>query len=166
MKYAITGHTKNIGKFIYESLCPNIIGFSRSNGYDIRDKSIRKKIIQESRNCDVFVNNAPAGFSQSELCLELWREWKNLPKVIINVGSRIAEDNVILPISRENLLEYRMNKKILKILSEDLINMNSKVQVKYKWFGYVGTPEILAKYPEFSNNDYISIQEAAEIILK
>ena len=34
MKIAITGHTKGIGKAIAD-LYPNVIGFSRSKGYDI-----------------------------------------------------------------------------------------------------------------------------------
>ena len=55
---AITGHTKGIGKAISDklSLSYNIIGFSRSNGFDI---SIDQgKIIKESQGADIFINNA------------------------------------------------------------------------------------------------------------
>lgn len=165
MKVAITGHTKNIGKHLYEKFSPNSIGFSRSNGYDIKNPNDRKRIINEVRDCDVFVNNAPAGFGQSELCLELWHHWKDLNKIIINVGSRIAEDHVILSLEYSHLLEYSMHKRTLKKLSEDLNKINTNVKVKYAWFAYVGTPEILAKYPHFTEKDYITIKHAAEIIL-
>jgi hypothetical protein len=165
MKYAITGHSRNIGKFIYDRFSPNAIGFSRSNGYDIFKREDRKRIIKESADCNVFINNAPAGFGQSELCLELWEEWKNQDKVIINVGSRIAEDHVTLGLSHAHLLKYSMHKRTLKTLSEDLNKINTPLKVKYKWFAYVGTPEILAKYPHFTENDYITIEQAADIIL-
>ena len=165
MKYAITGHTKNIGKYLFDYLSPNSIGFSRSNGYDITNRHDRRRIIQESASCDVFINNAPAGFGQSELCLELWHEWKNQNKIIINVGSRIAESNVILDNNYAHLLNYSMHKRTLKTLSEDLAKINTSVKVKYRWFAYVGTPEILAKYPHFTLNDYITIEQAAGIIL-
>ena len=164
VKYAITGHTKNIGKFIYEKF-DNAIGFSRSNGYDITKKCDRKRIIQESYNCDVFINNAPAGFGQAELCLDLWHQWKDRNKIIINVGSRIAEDSVVVPNEYSHLLEYSMQKRTLKTLSIDLNKINTNVKIEYVWFGYVGTPEILAKYPHFTKNDYISIEEASDIIL-
>jgi len=164
MKIAITGHSKNIGKCLYEK-CNNAIGFSRSNGYDITNKSDRRRIIKESYECDVFINNAPAGFSQSDLCLELWEEWKDLPKIIINVGSRIAEEHIVLPYDYSHLLKYSMHKRTLKTLSQDLSNIHTQLKVKYVWFGYVGTPEILAKYPQFTENDYITIEESAGIIL-
>jgi hypothetical protein len=165
MKYAVTGHSKNIGKFLHDKFSPNVVGFSRSNGYDITSKQVRRRIIEESIDCDIFINNAPAGFSQSELCLELWHKWKDLNKLIINVGSRIAESHVILRNEHEHLLEYSMHKRTLKLLSDDLNKINTNVKVKYVWFGYVGTPEILKKYPHFTENDYITIEQAASIIL-
>ena len=44
MKIAITGHTKGIGKAIAD-LYPNVIGFSRSNGYDISKLDTIENII-------------------------------------------------------------------------------------------------------------------------
>jgi hypothetical protein len=37
--------------------------------------------------------------------------------------------------------------------------------IKYKWFGYVGTKKILAKYPHFTESDYITEEQAADMIL-
>lgn len=165
MKYAITGHTYGIGEALYNKLSPNAIGFSKSTGYDITQRDIRKKIIKEVYDCDVFINNAPAGFSQAEMCLDLWHAWRDQPRIIINVGSRIAEDHVMLDCNTAYLLEYSMHKRALRTLSTDLSRIVTPVQVKYKWFAYVNTPKILAKYPHFTENDYISISDAVEIIL-
>lgn len=163
--YAVTGHTYGIGAALYSKLSPNAIGFSKSTGYDITKRDIREKIIHEVYNCDVFINNAPAGFGQAEMCLDLWYAWRDRPKTIINVGSRIAEDNVILDDNYTHLLEYSMHKRALRTLSTDLCHINTTVQVKYKWFAYVGTTKILEKYPHFTESDYISVNDAVEIIL-
>jgi hypothetical protein len=162
MKVAITGHTSGIGKCIYERLTPDVVGFSLSNGYNINDQSDRNRIIIESINCDIFINNASDSFGQTLLFLELFQEWKNNPnKTIINVGSRIAEVK-ILPYNKQDLLKYQAEKLILKEMSSRVIGL---CKIKYKWFGYVGTEKILKKYPHFTESDYITESQAADIIL-
>ena len=56
----ITGHTSGIGKAIYDKFkevsCHEIVGMSRSNGYDI-DKDF-DKIVAEAEGCELFINNA------------------------------------------------------------------------------------------------------------
>ena len=81
------------------------------------------------------------------------------------MGSRIAQPDFDLPIEYNHLLKYQMHKRTLKQLSETLSALATPVTVQYRWFAYVGTPKILAKYPHFTQNDYISINEAVEIIL-
>jgi hypothetical protein len=159
--YAITGHTAGIGKRLYERLNPNAIGFSLSTGYNITNPNDRQRIIRESKDCDVFVNNAPAGFGQTLLFLELFDVWKDQPKTIINVGSRIAEIK-LLPKNRQDLLTYQAEKLILKEMSSRVIGT---CKVKYKWFAYVGTEKILKKYPHFTETDYITEDRAVDIIL-
>lgn len=161
MTTAITGHTSGIGKKLYERLYPDVIGFSRSNGYDITNPSDRYRIIQESQHCDVFINNATAQFGQTLLFLELFSSWKNQNKTIINVGSRIAEIK-LLPNNKQDLLTYQAEKLILKEMSSRVAGLCT---VKYKWFGYVGTEKILKKYPYFTKNDYITEDQAVSIIL-
>jgi hypothetical protein len=162
MIYAITGHTQGIGKKIYERLSPNIIGFSKSTGYDINKKEDRFKIIEESKNCAVFINNATDKFGQTELFLELFKKWKDdETKTIINVGSRIAEIR-FLPEDKIDLINYQAEKLILKEMSTRL---KGKCKIKYRWFSYVGTEKILKKYPHFTKDDYISEDQAADIIL-
>lgn len=159
--YAITGHTSGIGKRLYERLSPNAIGFSLSNGYDITNAADRARIIEESKDCDVFINNATAEFGQTQLFLELFNVWNDQSKTIINVGSRIAEIK-ILPSNRQNLLKYQAEKLILKEMSNRVIGTCT---VKYKWFAYVGTEKILKKYPHFTEHDYITEDQAVNIIL-
>jgi hypothetical protein len=59
-KIIITGHTSGIGKAIYdkftEGSCREIVGMSRSNGYDI-DKNF-DRIVEEATGCELFINNA------------------------------------------------------------------------------------------------------------
>jgi hypothetical protein len=161
MKIAITGHTQGIGKRAYDRLCPNIIGFSRSNGYDITNPTDRERIIEESNHCDIFINNATAEFGQTLLFLELFNNWQYQNKTIINVGSRIAEIK-ILPKDRQDLLKYQAEKLILKEMS---YRISGVCTVKYRWFAYVGTEKILKKYPHFTETDYITEDQAVDIIL-
>ena len=158
---AITGHTRGIGKCVFDRLNPNIIGFSKSTGYDITNSIDRRRIIEESSNCNLFINNANAGFGQTLLFLELFEEWKNSNKTIINVGSRIAEIN-ILPLAHQHQLKYQAEKLILKQMS---FRVTGSCKVKYRWFGYVGTDTILKKYPNFTKSDYITEDQAVDIIL-
>jgi hypothetical protein len=147
---------------LFNRLSPAAIGFSLSTGYDIRNKADRKRIIDESEDCDVFINNAPAGFAQTELFLELFEHWRDKDKTIINVGSRIAEIQA-LPLNRQSLLGYQAEKLILKEMSKK--TQGAKCKVNYRWFAYVGTERILKKYPNFTEKDYISVDSAIEIIL-
>jgi hypothetical protein len=159
--HAITGHTSGIGLAIYNRLSPSIIGFSKSTGYDITKKYDRSRIISESQHCSVFINNATDGFGQVELLMELFESWKDSNKTIINVGSRIAE--ITLSPAYINLLSYAAQKKALKSIIPDM--QHHKCKVEYKWFGYVGTEKILKKYPHFTPKDYISVNDAIDIIL-
>jgi len=162
MKIAITGHTQGIGQGLFRRLSPDAIGFSMSTGYDITKKEDRQRIIKESADCNIFINNATAEFGQTYLFLELFEEWKHTDKTIINIGSRIAEIKS-LPEDKHHLLKYQAEKLILKEMS--LRTVSETCKIKYKWFGYVGTENILTRYPYFTSEDYITIDKAIDIIL-
>jgi len=164
MKYAITGHTSGIGKALFDGLSPNCLGFSRSLGYDITIKENRTKIVKEAYDCDVFINSATEEMGQTLLLIDMFYAWQHTNKKIINVGSRIAEFNEA--IIEPNLLAYQAEKLILKEMSNKLKGVSS-CKIEYKWFGYVGTEKILAKYPHFKYpQDYISVYEACDLIMK
>jgi hypothetical protein len=163
MNYALTGHTQGIGKSLFSRLSPNCIGFSKSTGYDITVKECRKQIIKQSSDCDVFINNATDGIGQTLLLIDLFNEWKDTDKIIINVGSRIAE--IPIAVSNYNLLTYQSEKLILKEMTQRLIGLE-KCDIRYKWFAYVGTEKILKKYPHFKYpDDYITEEQACDMIL-
>ena len=84
-KIVITGHTKGIGKAIFDKFtevsCHEIIGMSRSNGYDI-EKDF-DKIVQEATGADFFVNNAYRDGQQ----LKLFHALKDKVNMMVVMGS-------------------------------------------------------------------------------
>ena len=110
MKIAITGHSKGIGQAlaeVYESRGHEIVGLSRSNGYNIKSIPKCASVIEP---CDVFINNAQAGFAQTELLFEMHRRWRGQEKTIISIGSQITN----YPIATiENMEEYWLQKHTL-----------------------------------------------------
>jgi NAD(P)-dependent dehydrogenase (short-subunit alcohol dehydrogenase family) len=90
MKIALTGHTSGIGKALYDILSKDheVVCFSRTNGYDISHQRIMDQIVQESLDCDVFINNAYYSLSQVNILNKLWYFWKrDKTKTIVNISS-------------------------------------------------------------------------------
>lgn len=162
MKYAITGHTSGIGKAVFEKLGRDIKGFSRSNGYDITLEEDRKRIIQELNDVDVFINNAHCEFAQTLLLIDVFKEWReNENKIIVNIGSRAGDPLTFLSKEKSYLLNYQAEKIVLREMSQ---KCRGKCKIKYISFGYVGTENILKKYPNLK--DYVKVEEAVDSILK
>lgn len=87
---ALTGHTKGIGRSLYNlytALGVEVIGFSRSNHYDISDP---KPIIEQAVDADVFINNAYHPTGQYELLEGMIERWQGTNKLIINISSKGA----------------------------------------------------------------------------
>jgi hypothetical protein len=166
-KFALTGHTSGIGHRLFEILGEDVIGFSKSSGFNVNVPADRKKIIELSKHCDVFINNAcPLGFGQTALFIELINEWKDdATKTIINVGSDIANTDIILDRNRFFNLHYQAQKISLKEMSLRLPSV-VKCTILYKTFGYVGTERIKSLLSDkFPNAPYISVDDACDIIL-
>jgi hypothetical protein len=138
MKVAITGHTSGIGQALLD-LYPDALGFSRSNGYDITIKDTRNKIIEESYDCDVFINNAYAEFGQQCLLYELWENWKDKNRIIVNLGSRAADfvNNARYPHYR-----YSIQKQALESASIYMSNSMRSCKVVCVKPGYVDTDSV------------------------
>jgi len=90
MKVAITGHTKGLGlalkdKFLLEN--HSVIGFSRTNGYDIGIKDNISQIINLACDCDIFINNACFEYAQCDILFQLASRWQGLNKKIVNISS-------------------------------------------------------------------------------
>ena len=111
MKIALTGHSKGLGQALFEFLSQKheVTGFSRSNGYDIKSPFDRKKIIKESKDCDIFINLVHNYYHQTDLLLELHKSWKGLQKYIINIGTSAVDDENF-GLNDYQLLEYKVQK--------------------------------------------------------
>jgi hypothetical protein len=85
MKVVITGHTNGIGKALYDNFKTyggwEVVGLSRSNGYDI-DKDF-DKVVEAANGCFLFINNAYRDKQQTKLVHAL----KNKVTKMIVMGS-------------------------------------------------------------------------------
>jgi NADP-dependent 3-hydroxy acid dehydrogenase YdfG len=114
MNIAITGHSAGIGQAfarIFEEQGHKIMGLDQRNGYNIRSVPTVAAMIEP---CDWFINNAQDGFAQTELLIEVYRLWKDIPnKRIINI-STIMTSHPVSTLPGLELLAYRIQKKALE----------------------------------------------------
>ena len=84
-KIIITGHTQGLGKAIYDKFteisCREIVGMSRTNGYDIEKDFDR--IVEEASGAELFINNAYRDGQQ----LKLFEALKNKVDMMVVMGS-------------------------------------------------------------------------------
>jgi nucleoside-diphosphate-sugar epimerase len=119
MKIAVTGHTAGIGKALAEEYALDgheVVGLSRRNGDNIRNIP---KICNQIEPCDVFVNNAQAGYAQTELLLEMAKRWAHTKKHIIVISTMMAQDPIsIFP--GLDMLAYHQQKVTLEEMVKQL----------------------------------------------
>ena len=124
MKVAITGHSAGIGQALaklYNTNGHEIVGLSKRNGYNIRNIP---KILTMVESCDLFVNNAQAGFSQTELLFAVYKMWRGQKnKKIINISTMMTMSPVsTLP--GLDMMEYRVQKIALEEAHRQLAYLN------------------------------------------
>lgn len=91
MKIAITGHSAGIGQALtaeYSALGHEIVGLSKRDGYNIRNIP---KIADLIEPCDMFINNAQAGFAQTELLFEMAKRWDGQRKLVVVISTMMTE---------------------------------------------------------------------------
>ena len=113
MKIAITGHTAGIGQAlaqIYSQHGHDIVGLSRRDGNNIRNIP---KIADQIELCDMFVNNAQAGYAQTELLFEMAQRWQGTKKHIIIISTMMTQDPVS-PLPGLVMDHYRIQKIALE----------------------------------------------------
>ena len=130
MKIAITGHTAGIGKALTRVLSQRgheILGLSKRDGHNIR---VIPKIAARIEPCDMFINNAQAGYAQTELLYAVWESWQGQPnKHIWCIGTMMAQCPVDPPVPGQtelNMSAYRNQ----KIALEQAIN---QLRWKNEW---------------------------------
>lgn len=126
MKIAITGHSAGIGQALakqYQKRGHEIVGLSKRDGNNIRNIP---KIIDQIEPCDMFINNAQAGFAQTELLFELSKRWTGLGKHIMVISTMMTEYPVsVLP----DMTEYWCQKTALELAVSQL--KNQKLGIKF-----------------------------------
>ena len=119
MKIAITGHTAGIGQALAKEYVLDeheVVGLSRREGNNIRNIS---KICDQIEPCDVFVNNAQAGYTQTELLFEMAQRWTGTKKHIIVISTMMTQDPVsVLP--GLDMLAYHQQKVTLEEMVKQL----------------------------------------------
>jgi NADP-dependent 3-hydroxy acid dehydrogenase YdfG len=111
MKIAITGHTTGIGQALaaeYTLAGNEIVGLSQREGNNIRNTL---KICNQIEPCDLFVNNAQAGYAQTELLFEMAQRWSGTKKHIIVISTMMTQDPTAFDC---NLDHYRVQKIALE----------------------------------------------------
>ena len=124
-RIAITGHSAGIGLAlakIYQSQGHEIIGLSRRNGYNIRSIP---KIVDKVKDCDIFINNAQAGFAQTELLFAVYKEWQGKEnKKIINISTMMTLEPVST-IPGIEMIEYHNQKLALEQAHRQLLYLHN-----------------------------------------
>jgi len=137
-RFAITGDSKGLGKYLKEHFKAE--GISRStNNLDITSQQDIEKIALDSLEYDVFINNAFDGpphepwanYGQVNLLHEIYKQWKKHNKVgyIFNIGS-IGANTIVAP---EPIFEtYRVAKSALQHASKQITQSYKQNIVGFK----------------------------------
>jgi NADP-dependent 3-hydroxy acid dehydrogenase YdfG len=126
-KVAITGHSSGIGKGLYDYFLSkniNVIGFDKTS--DISIKENQNIIVETTKDCDLFFNNAYSGYAQVEL-MKLWQQQHfNDKHFIINTSSMAAEPLADIPTNFPWLKPYGEEKYAINKASWDINHSGSK----------------------------------------
>jgi len=169
-KIAITGHTRGIGKELYQRLFDRgfeLKGFSQSNGYNLQRVSTCKKVVSEivDWNADVFVNNAYIPDNQVRLLYLMYEQWQNKPRLIINLSATSSDSitNFSQMGYNENWTPYVSDKARLDWASLQLANMfkQGKCRVSLVKPGFVDT-DSTAMFKEFAEDYMMTADSVAE----
>lgn len=128
MKIAITGHTSGIGQSLarlYEDQGHTVVGLSKREGNNIR---VIPKIADKIESCDIFINNAQAGYAQTELLFEIAQRWRYSGKKIIVISTMMTQDPMsCLP--GLDMDQYRVQKFALEEAVKQIRNRRLGIKI-------------------------------------
>lgn len=134
MRIAITGHSAGIGLALTKFLSQRgheIVGLSRRYGHNIR---VIPKVTDLVEPCDMFINNAQAGYAQTELLYAVWERWQGQPnKHIWCISTMMTHSptNTTIAGQTDAVTNAYRNQKIA------LENACHQLQSKTRWPGIV-----------------------------
>jgi NADP-dependent 3-hydroxy acid dehydrogenase YdfG len=138
MKIAITGHTAGIGQALadrYQQDGHEIVGLSRREGHNVR---VIPKICDRIEPCDMFVNNAQAGYAQTELLFEMAKRWQGTSKHIVVISTMMTQDPVsVLP--GLDMDQYRVQKIALEEAVRQIRNRRLGIKITLVRPGNIAT---------------------------
>ncbi|MBL96392.1 MAG: hypothetical protein CMF52_01115 [Legionellales bacterium] len=135
MRVAITGHSAGIGQCFAQILSERgheVVGLSRRDGNNIRSL---QKIVGPIVECDWFINNAQAGYAQTELLYKVWHQWHDQRKLIWLIGSIMSAQYTV----DFEMQEYKLQKQTLDQAYYNLKNTSSKCRLVLIRPGIVAT---------------------------
>jgi nucleoside-diphosphate-sugar epimerase len=113
MKIAITGGTAGIGQALgneYQARGHEVLSLSRRTGHNIR---VIPKIADAIEPCDMFINNAQAGYAQTELLFEMAQRWVGSGKHIMVISTMMTQEPVS-SLTGLGMDHYRLQKVALE----------------------------------------------------
>ena len=136
MKIAITGHTAGIGQALAEAYYGNeIIGISKREGNNIR---VIPKVCNLIEPCDMFINNAQAGYAQTELLFEMAKRWQGTDKHIIVISTMMTQQPVS-SLPGLDMDEYRVQKVALEEAVKQIRNRRLGLKITIVRPGNIAT---------------------------
>jgi len=138
MKIAITGHTAGIGQALAEEYLLDgheVVGLSQREGNNIRNTA---KICDQIESCEVFVNNAQAGYAQTELLFEMAHRWQGTHKHIIVISTMMTQ-NPVSTLPGLDMDQYRVQKVALEEAVQQIRNRRLGVKITLVRPGYIAT---------------------------
>lgn len=126
---AITGHTSGLGQGLYnyfKSRGYNVKGFSKDTGFDISHPGNIDRIVELTKDCELFFNNAYYHYQQVEIA-RLWQQqhWHDR-HYIINTSSIAAEPLAEIHKNFPWLAPYGEEKYAINKISWEINHSGSK----------------------------------------
>ena len=138
MKIAITGGTAGIGQALgneYQTRGHEILSLSRRTGCNIR---VIPKTADAIEPCDMFINNAQAGYAQTELLFEMAQRWAGSGKHIMVISTMMTQDPVsTLP--GLDMMAYRIQKTTLEQAVSQIRNSRPGIKITLVRPGNIAT---------------------------